>query len=71
MENKIKDTRFWLLFWLIKAIFNYLVLCYDLEKDKDLYTYYWLFMVVFSLCMFIIHGVKLEILKNSYDKRNQ
>lgn len=64
MEDKIKDTRFWLSFWLIKAIFNYLVLCYDLEKDKDLYTYYWLFMVMFSLCMFIIYGVKLEILRN-------
>lgn len=63
MEN-IKSTKFWTIFWLVVAIQNYFVFCYDLENDKDWMTYGWLLWTILSFCMFIIQGVKLEILRN-------
>lgn len=63
MEN-IKNTKFWTIFWLVEAIFNYCIFCYDLENDKDWMTYGWLLWVILSFCMFIIQRVKLEILRN-------
>lgn len=64
MKIKIKDTKFWTVLWLVIAIMNYFIFCYDLEMDKDWMTYGWLLWTILSFCMFIIHGVKLEIVRN-------
>ena len=68
MKNKIKGTKFWVIFYLVMAIINYSLLCYDLERDKDLLTYGWLLYTIILFCMFIVYGVKLEILRNNDNK---
>lgn len=67
MEN-IRNTKFYVIFWLITAFMNYGAFCYDLEKDKDWMTYGWLLYSIVSFCMFIIYGIKLEILRNQKEK---
>lgn len=62
--NKIKETKIVVIFCLIFGVFNFCIFVYDLENDKDWLTYGWLLWTILSFCMFIIHGVKLEILRN-------
>lgn len=59
MKDKIKNTKIWVIFWLITLTTTFFL--YHISVNmKD----YWLYLVILSFAMFIIQGVKLEILKN-------
>lgn len=68
MKDKIINTKIFVIFWLVCGVLNFGVFAYDLEKDKDWLTYGWLLYAIVSFCMFIVYGVKLEILRNERDR---
>jgi hypothetical protein len=59
----MKDSKQLIVFWIVYAISNFCVFAYDLENDKDWLTYGWLLATIISFCMFIIYGVRFEILR--------
>lgn len=61
MKNKIIETKFWIILWAIIAIWSFSMALYITTKELK---YWWVLYCAFSLCMFIIQGVKLEILRN-------
>ena len=64
MKDKTTGTKITLILYLISGIANFSIFCYDLENDKDWLTYGWLLWTILAFCMFIIQGVKLEVLRN-------
>ena len=65
MKNKIKNTKFWIIVWATLAIWGFSMSLYLSSKELK---YWWILYCAFSLCMFVIHGVKLEILRNKEEK---
>lgn len=63
--EKIKSTKLIVSLCLLLGILNFLIFAYDLENDKDWMTYGWLLCTIFGFCMFIIYGIKLEILREN------
>lgn len=62
MKDKIIETKSFLIMWLIFGAHFFAV--YSKWYLDNEYTNLWLLCTIFSFCMFIIHGVKLEILRN-------
>lgn len=71
MKGKIAETKFRAVVFLIFGVVNLLIYT-EIFGNHDKYSGLWLLNTVFNFCMFIIQGVKLEILRiNSYDRTNQ
>ena len=66
MKEKIIETKTFLLFWLILAVHFFAI--YSKWYLNTHFTNFWLLFSIFSFCMFIIYGVKLEILRNKEDE---
>ena len=52
--------------WLILAVHFFAI--YSKWYFNSSFTNIWLLFSIFSFCMFIIYGVKLEILRNKEDE---
>ena len=62
MKHKIIETKLFLIMWLMLGVHFFAV--YSKWYLDNKYTNFWLLCTIFSFCMFIIYGVKLEILRN-------
>lgn len=63
MKDKIIETKIALVFFFIGGVVNLLIYTEIFGNDNE-YPGLWLLNTVINFCMFIIQGVKLEILKN-------
>lgn len=63
MKEKIIETKFILILYLVSAILNFLMYreCFG---NHNQYPTLWLVISIVGFCMFIIYGVKIEILRN-------
>ena len=53
--------------YFIAAIFNFLIFIYDLENDKDVYTWLWLLHSVIFFIFFLNNQIKNIITKHFKD----
>jgi len=64
MREKIIETKALLIYWLVLAIHFFTIYSKWYLTNAAKPGNFWLLFSIFSFCMFIIQGVKLEILRN-------
>ena len=67
MKDKIFEAKLWVVFWFIAGVLTYWGYVYLLTKGDEI-KHIWLFETILCVCMFIIKGVELVILRNRDEK---